>query len=108
MESKLCIDRKGLAEGDDPATEPAFAAINRPKDLKFSITGCKLYVPVVTIQTEYENKLYEELKTGIKIDFKWSKYRSQTTNQTATNYLNYLIDPNFSNVNRLFVLAFQK
>ena len=27
-------------------------------------------------------------------------------NQTATNNLNFLIDPTFNNVNRLFVLAF--
>ena len=65
-----------------------------------------MYVPVVTLQTEYQNKLYKELKTGISIDFKWSKYRSQMINQTATNNLNFLMDPTFSNVNRLFVLAF--
>ena len=49
-----------IAEGDDPATEPAVAA-NTPSDLKFNITDCKLYVPVVTLQTEYQNQLYEEL-----------------------------------------------
>ena len=84
----------------------AVPAINRPKDLKFSVTDCKLYVPVVTLQTEYQNQLYKELKTGISIDFTWSKYRSQMINQIATNNLNFLIDPIFNNVNRLFVLAF--
>ena len=59
-----------------------------------------MYVPVVT------SKLYEELKTGITIDFTWRKYRTQFVNQTATNNLNYLTDPTFSNGNRLFVLAF--
>ena len=83
----------------------AVPVINRPKDLKFSITDCKLYVPVVTLQTQHEYQLYKDLKTGISIDFKWSKYRSQMINQTATNNLNFLIDPTF-NVNRLFVLAF--
>ena len=29
------------------------------------------------------------------------------TNQTKTNYLNYLIDPTFTKVNRLFVLSFE-
>ena len=67
--------RAEIAEGDDPSTEPAVDAINRPSDLKFSITDCKLYVPVVTLQAEYENQLYEELKTEITIDFTWSKYR---------------------------------
>ena len=29
------------------------------------------------------------------------------SNQTKTNNLNYLIDPTFSKVNRLFVLSFE-
>ena len=29
------------------------------------------------------------------------------TNQTKTNNLNYLIDPTFNEVNRLFVLSFE-
>ena len=98
--------REELPAGDDPAAEPAVNAINRPKDLKFSVTDCKLYVPVVTLLTEYQNQLYKELKTGISIDFTWSKYRSQMINQTATNNLNFLIYPTFNNVNRLFVLPF--
>ena len=80
--------------------------INRPKGLKFSVIDCKLYVPVVTLQIEYQNQLYKDLKTGISIDFTRNKYRSQMINQTATNNLNFLTDPTFNNVNRLFVLAF--
>ena len=81
-------------------------AINVPSDLKFSITDCKLYVPVVTLQTEYQNELYKELKTGISIDFKWNKYRSQMINQIATNNINFLTNPTFNNANRFSVLAF--
>ena len=51
--------REEFPAGYDPAAEPALNAINRPKDLKFSITDCKLYVPVVTLQTEYQNQLYK-------------------------------------------------
>ena len=98
--------RQAIAEGDDPATEPAVNAINRPSDLKFSITECKMYVPVVTLQAECQNHLYKQLKTGISFDFTWNKYRSQAINQPATNNLNFLIDPTFNNVSRLFVLAF--
>ena len=65
-----------------------------------------MYIPVVTLQTEYQNQLYKELKTGISIDFRWSKYRSQMIHQTDTNNLKFLIDPTFNSVNRLFVLAF--
>ena len=99
--------REELPADDDPADEPSVNAINRSKDLIFSVTDCKLYVPVVTLQTEYQNQLYKDLKTGISMDFTWSKYRSQMINQTATNNLNFLIDPTFNNVNKLFVSAFQ-
>ena len=75
------VTRRGLAAGDDDNTEPLVPAFNVPSDLKFSITDCKMYVPVVTLQTQYQNQLYKELKTGISIDFKWSKYRSQTIKQ---------------------------
>ena len=34
---------------------------------------------------------------------KWNKYRSEMTNQTKTNLLNYLIDATFTKVNKLFV-----
>ena len=33
----------------------AVPAINRPKDLKFSIADCKLYVVVVALQTQHQN-----------------------------------------------------
>ena len=51
--------REGLAAGDDAAALPVVPEINRPKDLKFNITDCKLYVPVVTLQEKYENQLYK-------------------------------------------------
>ena len=97
--------REFKAATQNPA-QNAVPAINGPKDLKFSVTVCKLYVPLVTLQTEYQNQLYKDLKTGISIDFAWINYRSQMINQTATNNLNFLIDPTFNSVNRLFVSAF--
>ena len=68
---------------------------------------CKLFVPVVTLSGENNNKLSEQLKTEIKRTIKWNKYRSEMSNQTKNNNLNYLIDPTFTNVNRLFVLTFE-
>ena len=66
-----------------------------------------MYVPAVTLSTEDDNKLLEQLKTGFKKTIKWNKYRSKVTKQTKTNNLNYLIDPTFNRVNRLFVLSFE-
>ena len=81
--------------------------INSPADAKFKITDCKLYVPVVTLLAENNNKLLEQLKSGFRITIKWNKYMSQMSNQNKNNNLNYLMDPTFSNVNRLFVLSFE-
>ena len=88
---------------------PAAAAnrINSPTDAKFEITDCKLYVPVVTLSAENDNKLLEQLKSGFRITIKWNKYMSQMSNQNKNNNLNYLIDPTFNNFNRLFALSFE-
>ena len=94
------------AKSDRQQLVAAIEPINTRSDLKFNITDCKLYVPAVTLQEKYENKLYEGLKTGISFDFECKRYRTQIINQPATNNLNFLIDPTFNNANRLFVLAF--
>ena len=73
----------------------------------FKIKDCKLYIPVVTFSAENENKLLGQLKAGFKRTIKWNKYRSEMSSQTKNNNLNYLIDPTFTNVNRLFVLTFE-
>ena len=72
-----------------------------PESAVFKIIDCKLYVPVVTLSAENNNKLLEELKTRFKRTIKWNKYRSEMSNQTKNNNLNYLIDLTFTNVNRL-------
>ena len=67
-----------------------------------------MHIPVVTLSAENDNKLLEKLKTGFKRTIKWNKYRSEMSNQIAkNNNLNYLVDPTFTNVNRLFVLSFE-
>ena len=67
----------------------------------------KLYVPVVTLSAENDNKLLEELKTGFKRTTKWNKFRSEISDQAKNNNLNFVIDPSFTNVYRLFVLPFK-
>ena len=57
---------------------------------------------MVTLSAENDNKLLEQLKSGFRITIKWNKYMSQMSNQNKNNNLNYLIDPTFGNVNRLF------
>ena len=86
---------------------PAVSKINNQTDATFKIEDTKFYVPVVTLSTKDDNNFLEQLKSGFKRTIKWNKYRSEMTNQTKTNHLNYLIDPTFTKVNRLFVLSFE-
>ena len=71
--------------------------------MEFQITDSKLYILVVTLSKENDAKLLERLKSRFKRTVKWNKYRSQTTVQSNNHNLNYLIDPTFTKVNRLFV-----
>ena len=49
----------------------------------------------------------EQLRTGFTRLINWNKYRSEMNNPTKINYLNYLIDPTFTKVNRSFVLSLE-
>ena len=86
-------------------TDPAIVA---PSGATFKIKETKLYAPVVTLSKENDTKLLEQLKTGFKRPIKWNKYRWQITVQSQIKSLNHLIDPTFTNVNRLFVLSFSR
>ena len=87
---------------------PRVFEIDNPENATFKITDVKLFVPVVTLSKEDDIKLLEQLKTGFNRTIKWNKYRSQMTIQPKNNNLNYLIDPKFMSVNRLFVLSFPR
>ena len=71
------------------------------------ITSTKIYVPVVTLSINDNIKFLENIKKGFKITVFWYKYRSEITTQTKNHNLDYLIDPTFTNINRLFVLSFK-
>ena len=98
---------KALRNAPDPQPNPPIAAIESPTSAIFEINDCKLYVPVVILSAKNDNELLEQLKSGFKGSIKWNKYMSQMSNQNKNNNLNYLIDPTFSNVNKLFVLSFE-
>ena len=74
---------------------------------KFAITETKLYVPVVTLSTKDNEKLLQQLKPGFKKTISWNKYESSIKAFAQNGYLNYLINPSFPGVNRLFVLSFE-
>ena len=73
----------------------------------FAITDTKLYVPVVTLSTQDNAKLLEQLKSGFKKVINWNKYLSKPELLVQNPNLNLLVEPSFQGVNRLFVLAFE-
>ena len=85
--------------GDNPVL-----GINAPINATFRIIDTNLYVPIVTLLTKNNNKIIRTIKNK---SIKWNKYGSEMSNQTKNNTINYLIDPTFTKVNRLFVLSFK-
>ena len=78
-----------------------------PTGATLAINDCKLYIPVVTSSKDDEIKLLTNLKSGFTREIEWNKYRSQVSTEAINNNLNILIDPIFTNDNRLFVLVYQ-
>ena len=70
----------------------------------FAIAGTKLYVPVVT---QDNAKLLQQLKSGFKRTINLNKYQSKVTLQALNPNLDYVIEPSFQEVNRLFGLSFE-
>ena len=73
----------------------------------FQINNAKLYFPVVTLSINDNIEFLENIKQGRKRITSWSKSRSEITTQPKNNNLDYLIDPTFRSINRLFLLSFK-
>ena len=82
-------------------------AINLNQVPAFTTTDTKLYVPFVTLSTQDNAKLLQQLKSGFKRTINGEKYQSKTSTERQNQYLDYLIDPSFQGENRLFVLSFE-
>ena len=64
-------------------------------------------VPVVTLSTQDNTKLLEQLKSGLKRTINWNKYRPKASTERQNQYLDFLTDPDFQGVNILFDLSFE-
>ena len=83
-------------------------ATNIPnQNATLAITDTKLYVPVVTLSTQENTKFLQQLKSIFKRVINWNKYLSKPELLAQNPNLNYLVEPSFQGVNRLFVLAFE-
>ena len=77
------------------------------QDAIFSITDTKLYVPVVTLSTQDNAKLLEQLKIGFERRIHRNKYQAKVSTERPNQYLDCLTDTSSQGLNRLFVLPFE-
>ena len=61
----------------------------------FELTDTKHYIPVVTLSTQGNRKLLQQLKSSFKTTINWNKCQSKVTAQEQNRYLNYLNDRTF-------------
>ena len=94
----------GNPDADSPVLD--VAAI-QTTSATFQINNAELYVLVVTLFIDNNIKFLEKIKQGFKITISWNKFRSEITTPPKDNNLDYLIDPTFRNINRLFVFLFK-
>ena len=74
---------------------------------RFTITDITIYDSVVTLPTQDNTKLLQQLKSGFKKSINWNKYQSDPKIYAQNRYLDHLVDTSFQGVNRLFVLSFE-
>ena len=80
---------------------PTCAISSATGETKFKKPETKFYVPFVTLSTQGNAKLLQQLKSGFKRTINWNKYESNFKTFAQNRHLNHLINPNFQGVNRL-------
>ena len=63
---------------------------------------------VITLSTQDNAKLLQQLKSAFRRTINWNKYFSKPELSARNPNLNRLVEPSFQEINRLFVLAFEK
>ena len=73
----------------------------------FKITDTKQYITVVTLSTQENSTLLQQLKSSFKRVISWNKYLSKPELLPQNPNLNHLVESSFQEVNIFFVLAFE-
>ena len=81
--------------------------VNSTGEARFTKTVTKIFVLVVTVSTQDNTKLLQQLKSGFRRTTNWNKYQSDPKTYSKSRYLNHLVNPSFKGVNRLFELSFE-
>ena len=72
-----------------------------------TITDAKLYVPVITLSTQDNGKLLQQLKSGFKRISYWNKYHLEIAVEQQNRFSDILINPNVQGVTSFNVLSFE-
>ena len=82
---------------------------NQNQNSIFQITKCELYIPVVTLNTQNNNKLSELLSKGFERTVVWNEYKSKiervTIPQNDNMFRRTTLDVSFQGVSKLFAAA---
>ena len=77
----------------------------------FQITKCELHIPVVTLNTENNNKLSELLSKGFERIVVWNEYKSKIERVNIPQNDNMcrrtILDASFQGVSKLFAAAYE-
>ena len=83
-----------------------FVIASAVEEKKFAV-NTKLFVPVVTLSIQYNVQLLKQLGSGFERKINWNKYQSKVSIERQNQYLDYLIDLGFQEINILSVLSFE-
>ena len=86
--SANCVMTNKVYQEANPDADTVVTEINAPTNATLDIIDTKLYVPIVTLSTEDDNRLLQQLKTGFKRTVKWNKHKSDVSNQLKNSNLN--------------------
>ena len=74
----------------------------------FAMTRARLYLLVVTILTQDNAKLLQQLNWGFKRTINWNKNQPKISTEAQNRYFGFLINTSFQGVNRLFDFFLKK
>ena len=83
---------------------------NQNQNSIFQITKCELHIPIVTLNTENNNKLSELLSKGFERNVVWNEYKSKIKGVTIPQndmFRRTTLDVSFQGVSRLFAAAYE-
>ena len=72
----------------------------------FAMSDTKLYVPVITLETEGNAKLSKLLSKWFKRAIYWNEYNASSKNHDENSDIREHLNVSIQGVNRLFVLAY--